>query len=220
MLSDNASSIYAHQNFREFTCTKHTHNLCIKTGKTSERPTKIVFIAASNGSEAANFPLDGLDDSYIFQVGYHQGYGLTGGLPDDRKSSPQGYRHGDVQDGEFFRLVGTRLQSEFFLSEEFPTDDDSDWFATPKPAHMRFSDECLLAMVQTEFGKDADRGVLPCTSLCHSGGTQWCGDALEMIVSHPDRLIDKVLIFAPAMGFHQYLKLHELSFTARLRSHG
>ena len=111
MLSDNASSIYTHQKVREFTCTRHTHNLCIKTGKTSERLTKIVFIAASNGSDAGNFPLDRLDDSWIFQVGYHQGYGLTGGLPDDRNSSPQGYRHGGVLNGEFFRLVGTRLRS-------------------------------------------------------------------------------------------------------------
>ena len=55
-------------------------------------------------------------------------------------------------------------------------------------------------MLQIEFRKackiwDAERGVLSCTLLCHSGGFQWCGDALEMIVSHPDRLIDKVPIF-------------------------
>ena len=89
---------------------------------------------------------------------------------------------------------------------------------------MRFSDECLLKMVSTEFRKachtwDAKRGILPCTLLCHSGGTQWCGDALEIILGNSDRFIDKILIFAPAMGFHQFKKFHELSYAARLRSH-
>ena len=120
MLSDKASSIYAHPHVHQFTCTKHTHNLCIITGKTTERPTQIVFIAASNGSEAGEFPLDHLDDCWIFQVGYHEDYGLTGALPDDRNSYPQGYRHGDTQHGEFFRLVGTRLRHDFFLGCRIP----------------------------------------------------------------------------------------------------
>ena len=105
MLSDKALSIYAHPQVHQFTCTKHTHNLCIMTGKTTERPTQIVFTAASNGSEAGKFPLDHLDDCWIFQVGYHQGYDLTGALPDDRNSSPQGYRQGDTQNGDFFALL-------------------------------------------------------------------------------------------------------------------
>ena len=200
-----------------------THNLCIKTGKTSDNPSRIVFVAASNGSEAGNFPLDGIEDAWIFQVGYHVGYGLTGGLPDDRNSCPQGYRYGDLQSAEFFRLVATRLRTEFFLSEEIPKEVSSDWFATPKPAHMRFSDECLLKILSIEFRKacrtwDTPRGVLPCTLLCHSGGSQWCGDALELILSNPNRLIHKVLVFAPAMGLHQFMKLQQVSFDARLRS--
>ena len=66
MLTDNALSIYDHQKVREFTSTRHTHNLCIKTGKTSDNPSRIVLVAASNGSEAGNFPLDGIEDAWIF----------------------------------------------------------------------------------------------------------------------------------------------------------
>ena len=105
--------------------------------------------------------------------------GLTGALPDDRNSSPQGYRHGDTQNGEFFRLVGTRLRHEFFLDAGFPTGECRDWFATPKPAHMRFSDQCLVRIVEIEFRKacnvwDVNGCLLPVPLLCHSGGTQ-CG---------------------------------------------
>ena len=39
MLSDKALSMYAHPFVHQFTSTRHTHNLCIKTGKTAGRPT-------------------------------------------------------------------------------------------------------------------------------------------------------------------------------------
>ena len=113
MLSEGASSVYSHHNAQTFTSTRHTHNLCNKTGKTGDKPKRIVFVAAGNGVGAGNFPVEHLPEAYIFQVGYHQGYGLTGALPDDHNNVPQGYRRGDTQIAEFFRLIGTKLRPIF-----------------------------------------------------------------------------------------------------------
>ena len=113
MLSQRASSIYSHHDAHHFTSTRHTHNLRIKTGQTGDKPNRILFVAAGNGVGAGNFPVQHLPDAYIFQVGYHQGYGLTGALPDDRNNTPQGYRRGDTQIAEFFRIIGTKLRPIF-----------------------------------------------------------------------------------------------------------
>eukprot|EP00973_Karenia_brevis_P037654 5196255-Karenia_brevis.AAC.1 len=77
-------------------------------------------------------------------VGYHQAYGLTGALPADHNGNPQGYRRGDMEIAEFFRMMGPQLRPTFFLDAEFVPQGNAekpkDWFATPKAAHMRFSD--------------------------------------------------------------------------------
>ena len=102
---------------------------------------------------------------------------------------------------------------------------NSDWFPTPKPAHRRFSDPCLLDIVRNEFQKackvwDADGVILPFTLICHSAGTQWCGDSLEMIQSNSRRCIDMVLLFAPAMSYEQFMKFHQQSAKAKKTSQG
>eukprot|EP00973_Karenia_brevis_P049898 6927558-Karenia_brevis.AAC.1 len=101
-VSQNATSVDAHDEPHVFTSTRHNHNLCIETGKTGDNPERIVLVAASNGSNASNFPIKDLPNAYIFQVGYHQAYGLTGALSDDQNGYPQGYRHGDLEIAEFF----------------------------------------------------------------------------------------------------------------------
>ena len=68
--------------------------LCIKSGKAKEHPDRICFVAAGNGTGAGTFPTETIKNAYIFQVGYHQGYGLTGALPDSHYC-PQGYASGD-----------------------------------------------------------------------------------------------------------------------------
>ena len=68
MLSQTASSIYSHHEAHHFTSTSHTHNLCIKTGKTGEKPNRIVFVAAGSGVHAGNFPLSDVDNAYIFKL--------------------------------------------------------------------------------------------------------------------------------------------------------
>ena len=68
MLSQAASWIYSHHDAHHFTSTSHTHNLCIKTGKTGDKPHRIVFVAASIGVRAGNFPLQNLTDAYIFKL--------------------------------------------------------------------------------------------------------------------------------------------------------
>ena len=97
---------------------------------------------------AGNFPINDVSNAFIFQVGYHQGYGLTGALPDDHNGNPQGYRRGDTEIAEFFRMIGPLLRTTFFLDPEFVTrgsaEKPKDWFATPRAAHMRFSDPCLV----------------------------------------------------------------------------
>ena len=50
--------------------------------------------------------------------------------------------------------------------------------------------------------------------------TQWCGDALEMIHSNSQRVIDMVPVFAPAMSFQQFLKFYEQSAKAKKLSQG
>ena len=143
MLSQTDSSIYSHHDAHHFTSTSHTHNLCIKTGKTRDKLNRLVFVAASSGVRAGTFTHQNLPDAYIFQVGYHQGYGLTGALPDDHNSIPQGYRRGDTLIAEFFRIIGPLLRPTFVLDANFVPHGTTDWLPTPKPAHRMFSDPCL-----------------------------------------------------------------------------
>ena len=67
---------------------------------------------------------------------------------------------------------------------------------------------------------DAESVMLPMNLMCHSAGTQWCGDALEMIQSNCQRCIDMVLLFAPAMSYEQFMKFHQQSAKAKEISQG
>ena len=110
----------------DFRTTRHTHDLCIKTGKNKERPDRICFVAAGNGTGAGTFPTQTIKNAYVFQVGYHHGYGLTGALPDSH-DCPQGYAHVDVGVGTFFDMAGTSMHASFcestlqFLSRDRST---------------------------------------------------------------------------------------------------
>eukprot|EP00973_Karenia_brevis_P087373 12113508-Karenia_brevis.AAC.1 len=88
---------------------------------------------------------------------------------------------------------------------------------------MRFSDPCLLNIVHTEFEEAFEvwnaHGVhLPVSFIWFSGGTPWCGDALEIIQRDSDCCIDLVLLFAPAMSYNQFVKFHEESAHAVRKS--
>ena len=191
--------------------------------KNRRQSRSIFFVAACNGSHACNIPIIDVINAYIFQVGYHEEYGLTGALPDDHHGNPQGYRRGDTEIAEFFRMIGPVLRPTFFLDREFvprgSAEKPKDWFPTPRAAHRRFSDPCLVDIVRSEFEKackvwDAHGLLLPGTMICHSAGTQWCGDALEIIQSSSNRCIHLVLLFAPAMSYEQFIKFHAESSKA------
>ena len=71
----------------------------------------------------------------------------------------------------------------------------------------------LVDIVRSEFEKackvwDAHGLHWPVTMICHSAGTQWCGDALEIIQSNSNRCIHLVLLFAPAMSYEQFIEFH------------
>ena len=70
--------------------------------KAGHHPDHIYFVVAGDASGAASFPTHALGNGYVFQVGYHEEYGLTGALPDDTNDIPQGYERGDLAIGEFF----------------------------------------------------------------------------------------------------------------------
>ena len=101
----------------------------------------------------------------------------------------------------------------------------SDLFPTSEPAHRRYSDPCLWKIVAKEFQKackvwDANDAPLPITLMCHSAGTQWCGDALEILQSNFLRVVDMVRVFAPAMSYEQFLKFYEQRAKAKKDSRG
>ena len=70
---------------------------------------------------------------------------------------------------------------------------------------MRYSDPALIKMVTPEFEEACHewdpKGTLQVIVLCHAGGTQWCGDALEMIRHVAGRTIARIMLSAPAMSF-------------------
>ena len=85
---------------------------------------------------AGTFPTETIKNAYVFQVGYHQRYGLTGALPDSH-DCPQGYARGDVEIGTFFKMSGTSLQAIYFRCNQPGIDGPAEVYATPRPVRMR-----------------------------------------------------------------------------------